>query len=118
MTSRRTRGNMEWISGPGSQSLARSAERSVELSQRPPVPKSPALASTPVTVTIEGAALLLGVSTRTVRRWVADGLLTATPDTRGRAKLYPMRAVYEAEYAARTGVSTSSRCGNAEGVSQ
>lgn len=54
-------------------------------------------------LTIEEAAVLVGVSGRTVRRWVALGLLVALPDSRGRAKLYPLRGVYEAEQAARLG---------------
>ena len=57
------------------------------------------------------------LSTRTVRRWIADGLLESTGETRGRAKMYLVRAVYEAEHAARTGVSTSSRCAIGEDVS-
>ena len=69
-------------------------------------------------LTVEESATLLGVSPRTVRRWVADGVLVTNGGTRGRAKLYLVREVYEAEMLVRTGVSTSSRCAIADRVSQ
>jgi excisionase family DNA binding protein len=52
-------------------------------------------------LTITEAADTVGVSTRTVRRWVAAGLLVAYPGTPGRTALYLDRAVFEAERAAR-----------------
>jgi excisionase family DNA binding protein len=52
-------------------------------------------------LTVAEAAELVGVSTRTVRRWVAAGLLVAHPATHGRAALYLDSAVFEAERAAR-----------------
>lgn len=56
-------------------------------------------------VTVDEAAVLVGVSRRTVLRWVAGGLLEAKQERRGRAKLYRLGAVYEAERAARAGVA-------------